>query len=154
GLLRGVILVASFVRRPTRVPRWARHLARPWLFRLVAAAPPTRALLGRDATPTLRRLLAEAHARAGAAALARRAAAGLEVDATAALAACPVPILYVRSSDDAVIAASRADEIARLRPGVDVVDIAGPHMALVTDPRAAWSALQGFVERIERAHNS
>jgi pimeloyl-ACP methyl ester carboxylesterase len=145
-LLRGVILASSFVRAPIPIlPRWARHLARPLLFRLYPAASRGKALLGGHATPALLALLAEAHARAGHEALACRARAAMEVDATAALAACAVPVLYLRASADEVIAASRADEIRRVRPTAEVAEIPGPHLALVTNPAAAWAVLDRFM---------
>jgi pimeloyl-ACP methyl ester carboxylesterase len=147
SLLRGVILASSFVARPSWFPRWTRHLARPWVFRLYPAAAQAKALLGRYATPELRALLAEAHATAGAEALACRVRAALTVDASAELATCPVPILYLRASRDEVIRARCADEIRRALPTVEIAEIAGPHLALVTNPSASWVAIRTFMER-------
>jgi len=95
----------------------------------------------------VRRLLAEAHAFAGPQALACRARAALSIDATAALAACPVPVLYLRARKDGVIPGSRADEIKDLLPSLEIADIDGPHLALVTNPAAAWAALDDFMNR-------
>ena len=67
----------------------------------------------------MRRLLAEAHAIAGVEAIACRARATLSIDATDALAACPVPVLYLRARKDGVIRGSHADEIRRLRPSAE-----------------------------------
>jgi pimeloyl-[acyl-carrier protein] methyl ester esterase len=146
--LRGVVLASSFVHRPAPyVPGWARHLARPLLFRLYPAFSQVKALLGRDTTPELRRLLARAHAEAGAEALACRVRAALTVDARAALAACPVPVLYLRAGRDRVVPASRADEIRRLLPSVEIAELEGPHLALATNPAACWTALQAFMAR-------
>ena len=36
---------------------------------------------------------------------------------------------------------------------VEVVDIDGPHLALVTNPTAAWSALTAFMDRDRRDHS-
>jgi len=146
--LRGVILAASFVTRPVpHLPRWVSRLVTPKLFRFYPAAARGKVLLGRYGTPEMRPLLARAHAAAGAEALACRARATLSIDATAALAACPVPVLYLRATRDGVIAASRAEEIRRARPSVEIVDIEGPHLALVTNPTAAWQALGAFMDR-------
>ena len=115
--LRGVILAASFVTTPVPyVPRWARRLATPALFRFYPAASRTKALLGGHGTREVCRLLAEAHTLAGLEALASRARATLSIDASDALAACPVPVLYLRARKDGVIRGSQADEIRRLRP--------------------------------------
>jgi pimeloyl-ACP methyl ester carboxylesterase len=148
--LRGVILAASFVKTPVPyLPRWAHRLATPGLFRFYPAASRTKALLGGYGTPEVRQLLAEAHRKAGATALACRARAALAVDASAALAACPVPVLYLRARKDGVIPASRADEIARARPSMEIADIDGPHLALVTNPAAAWAAIDAFMARAD-----
>jgi pimeloyl-ACP methyl ester carboxylesterase len=148
--LRGVILAASFVKRPVPyLPGWARHLATPALFRFYPAASRAKALLGGYGTPEVRRLLAEAHALAGPAALACRARATLTIDATDALAACPVPVLYLRARNDGVIPASRADQAARALPSLEIADIDGPHLALVTNPKGAWAALTAFMDRVD-----
>jgi len=150
--LRGVILAASFVKAPVPwLPRWAHRLATPALFRFYPAASRAKALLGGYGTREVRRLLAEAHAFAGTEALACRARATLSIDATEALGSCPVPVLYLRARKDGVIPASRADEIRRARPSVEVVDIDGPHLALVTNPTDAWAALSEFMNRVEAA---
>jgi pimeloyl-ACP methyl ester carboxylesterase len=146
--LRGVILAASFVKAPVPwLPRWARHLATPTVFRFYPAASRAKALLGGYGTPEVRRLLSEAHAFAGREALACRARAALSIDATDALAACPVPVLYLRARKDGVIPGSRADEAKDLLPSLEIADIDGPHLALVTNPAAAWAALDGFMSR-------
>ncbi len=147
-LLRSVILAASFVTRPVPyLPRWVSRLATPALFRFYPAASRTKALLGGYGTTEIRRLLAEAHANSGAVALACRARAAMSVDATAALVSCPVPVLYLRAARDGVIAASRADEAKRALASLEIADIAGPHLALVTNPAAAWAAIGPFLER-------
>jgi pimeloyl-ACP methyl ester carboxylesterase len=150
--LRGVILAASFVKAPVPwLPRWMHRLATPALFRFYPAASRAKALLGGYGTPEVRRLLADAHRTAGVDALACRARATLSIDATDALAACAVPLLYLRARKDGVIPASRADEIARLHPALEIADIDGPHLALVTNPTAAWAAIDGFMARVARA---
>ena len=148
--LRGVVLAASFVKTPVPyLPRWVRRLATPALFRFYPAASRAKALLGGYGTREVRRLLAEAHAFAGTEALACRARAALSIDATEALAACPVPVLYLRARKDGVIRASRANEAQRLRPSLEIADIDGPHLALITNPAAAWAALVRFMDRVE-----
>jgi pimeloyl-ACP methyl ester carboxylesterase len=106
-------------------------------------------LLGGYGTREVRQLLREAHAYAGTEALACRARATLSIDATAALASCAVPVLYLRARKDGVIPASRAEEIRRARPSVEIVDIDGPHLALVTNPTDTWAALSEFMNRVD-----
>lgn len=145
-----MILAASFLKTPVPyLPRWVRRLATPTLFRFYPAAARAKALLGGYGTAEVRRLLAEAHALAGPAALASRARAALSIDASDALAACPVPVLYLRARRDGVIPANRADEIARALPSVEIADIDGPHLALVTNPTGAWAAIGSFMDRAD-----
>ena len=91
--------------------------------------------------------MSEAHALAGPAAIAARVRAAMAVDATTALVACPVPILYLRASADRVVRARCADEIRALVPSVELVDIEGPHLGLLTNPAASWAALSAFMAR-------
>src|SRR5437763_1778184 len=71
------------------------RLATTALFRFYPAASRAKALLGGHGTREVRRLIADAHAFAGAEALACRARATLSIDASDALASCPVPVLYL-----------------------------------------------------------
>ena len=132
-----MILVASFVTRPVPyLPRWATRLATPALFRFYPAASRAKASLGGYGTAEVRRLLGEAHAAAGPVALAARARATLSVDATAALADCPVPVLYLRSTKDGVDSGPlRRGHPGRAAIGGQIADIEGPHLALVTNPQ-------------------
>jgi pimeloyl-ACP methyl ester carboxylesterase len=123
-----------------------RHLARPALFRLYPASYQVRALLGRSDVRGVRHLVAQAHAAAGAEALACRARATMVVDTAEELRSCPVPVMYLRATEDRLIAGSRAEEARRILPSLRVMDMPGPHLALVTDPQAAWRAIAAFME--------
>jgi pimeloyl-ACP methyl ester carboxylesterase len=120
------------------------------VFKFYPAASRLKALLGGYGAPEVRNMLQRAHAEAGNVALATRARATLFVDATSALA-CSVPVLYLRASNDEVIAASCSEDIQRLLPSAEIVEITGPHLALVTNPGAAWAALSAFMERVDGA---
>jgi pimeloyl-ACP methyl ester carboxylesterase len=147
--LRSVILVSSFAARPVPiVPRWARHLAHPALFRLFPAMSRARLFLS-GRSREIGSLVREALAAAGPAAISCRARATLAVDARAALAACPVPLLYIRARSDGVIRKGAVDDIRRGLPSAAIVDVDGPHLALAIDPAAAWAALQDFMDRVE-----
>jgi pimeloyl-ACP methyl ester carboxylesterase len=119
---------------------------------LYPAASRLKSLLGGHATAELRALLADAHSTTSAEALACRARAALSVDVTSALTECPVPVLYLRASEDRVIRSDRADDIRRKLSTVEIVDILGPHLALATHPSASWAAIQRFMEKTETAN--
>jgi pimeloyl-[acyl-carrier protein] methyl ester esterase len=146
--LRGVILASSFLRRPLPLPRWMSHLARPLLFKLAPLRFQFGALLGKQRAPHLRQRLAEAHRRAGAVALACRARAALTVDVRPLLRSCPVPVLYLRATEDRVISRRQVDEARTLLPSLQVADIPGPHLALVTSPDQSWAAITRFMDEL------
>ncbi len=147
--LRGVVLASSFVRRPVPLPRWMRHLARATLFRLYPSTYQVKALLSGADVRGLRRLVAEAHRMAGPAALACRARAAMAVDARELLRSCGVPVLYIRATSDHLIAGHHADDAKAILPRIRIVDIPGPHMALVINPSLSWAALSRFMEEVE-----
>jgi pimeloyl-[acyl-carrier protein] methyl ester esterase len=146
--LRGVILAASFIRRPLPLPGWLSHLARPTLFKLTPLSFQVRALLGKERAPHLRERLAEGHRRAGTVALACRARAAMTVDVRRLLQSCPVPVLYLRATEDCVISARQADEARVLFPSLQIAEVPGPHLALVTSPGQSWAALTSFMSRV------
>ena len=100
-------------------------------------------------TSQLRALLADAHRKAGAEALACRAREALAVDVTDALAGCRVPVLYLRASADEVVSRTCADHVRRTLPSAGIVDLRGPHLALVTNTAASWAQLGRFMDRVE-----
>ena len=156
--MQAVVLCASFVACPL-----------PWLpaaiCRLLDGAGITRGttvaaslmpvsvtarlLLGDKALPNLRRLLAKAHEQVSAKALAARVRAVLRVDVSDALRACPVPLLYLRASDDRVISASSWKRIAEIRPDACLEELPGPHLILQTQPALAIARIERFL----KAHN-
>ncbi len=151
--LKGVILVSSFASRPVRfVPRWARHVVRPILFRAFPTASSLKARLTEDGHPEVLPLLREAHSQAGHEALACRARAALGVDASSALAACPAPVLYLRATADRVIRTGCAEDVQRQLPGAAMADLTGSHLALASNPGEAWSALLAFMDRVEEGN--
>ena len=156
--LQAVVLCASFVACPL-----------PWLpaaicrlldgagitsgmtlaASLLPASVTARLLLGDKATPELRRLLAEAHQQVSPKAMAARARAILRVDVSDALRACPVPLLYLRASDDRVVSARSWKRIAEIRPDACLEELPGPHLILQTQPALAIARIERFL----KAHN-
>jgi pimeloyl-ACP methyl ester carboxylesterase len=143
--VRGVVLCASFVRKPVRlVPRCARGLVSPLLCRLFPAFALFKALVGGYSSRELRGLMAKAHAMVSPAALACRLRAVLEVDVSEELRACPVPLLYLAGARDHVVPRHNLRGIARLRPDVQSVVLPTPHLVLQTRPVEAAKALADF----------
>lgn len=142
--VRGVILAASFVRSPRPLlsrldfalsspPVWAWRAARRlplWLFKPKGHA--------------LRHAKSETWRRVPAKVVAARLRAINSVDATALLRTCRQPVLYIASSRDGIVPSHNAHDVMQLLPSARFVTIAGPHLALFTNPQAAARAIGEF----------
>ena len=149
--VRGLILVGTFVRRPIPyLPSWARHFARPSLFRLYPTASMAKALVAGYSTPSLRALQAEAFDRTSHAGMANRVRALLSVDARPQLRDCDLPILYLRSLNDRVVHRSCGDEIMKEAKRASLVELDAPHLSLTTHPDEAWNAIATFIDEAQR----
>lgn len=147
--LRAVVLVASFHRRPA--VRGLRLLA-PLANVLLAHPPPAwatrRLLAGEDAPDDLVRSFQDAIGETSPAVLAARVRSALKADVTAALAACPVPILYVGGSRDRLLRPAIEGEMKRVQPALDVQLVDAPHLVLQRRPREAARIIARFLQRL------
>ncbi|MFI5165675.1 MAG: alpha/beta fold hydrolase [Thermoanaerobaculales bacterium] len=149
--LHAVVLCASFVRNPMPwLPHWAAPLVRPFPFRFYPVVTVLKRWFGRFSTPELRALLAEALAGVERPVLAARVRALLQVDASDALRACPVPILYLAGSHDCLVPKRNLRLIQTLRPDAQVAWLNAPHVLLQTQPVAAAQAIAAFLATVER----
>jgi pimeloyl-ACP methyl ester carboxylesterase len=144
--LWGIILCASFARSPLPpVARWLRGLIHPLWFRAVPRSLLRHVLLGRFQTARLGRLLEGALAVVQPAVLAARARAILEVDVSAQLQTCRVPVLYLAATEDRVVSRRSLAHIRGLLPRVEAALLPGPHLLLQAAPEAAAGVIQDFV---------
>jgi pimeloyl-ACP methyl ester carboxylesterase len=146
--LVALVLVASFHRRP--VAPWL--AATSALARAIFAFPPApfavrRFLSGPGAPVELVREIREAVRGVSAAVLASRVRAALAEDASAALAACPAPVLYVGGTRDRLLRPALAEEIRRLRPAARLESLEAPHLVLQRAPREAAGVISAFLAR-------
>ena len=142
--LAGLVLCCTFACLPFPYARWMRHLAR--------AAPAWRVpetlvewvLLGRHATPELRRDVAAVLDQVPPAVLKQRLAESLAVDARPLFASIQVPTLYLRATDDRLIRRAASLGIAAALPQLQIQDLDAPHFLLQVQPRAAAEAVLAF----------
>lgn len=146
--LCGVVLCASFARRPLAVPALFHGLARGPLLRAVPFEAQVQAMLGGYATPRLRAILARALGLVSNDVMASRVRAMLGLDATDLLRQCPVPILYLRPTRDRLVLAGSLRHILSTRPDTQVTEIEGPHLVLQTRPEQCLRAIEDFLARI------
>ncbi|MBH9575954.1 alpha/beta hydrolase [Inhella sp. 1Y17] len=146
--LQGLVLCASFARKPSRLPAALAPLAK-----VLAQLPrPTwavsAALLGPHATPALRERLTGALAQLPPAVLAARLQAVLHGDVRAALRQTRLPLLLLEAQHDRLVPARCQRELLALRPDAERVAFAAPHLLLQCAPQAAAQALLAFVDRL------
>lgn len=145
--LQSVVLCASFARYPNRA---LAGLA-PAMSMLPLHALPKRLLgwplLGRFAAPALRDALHSAVHRVAEHVMAKRSVQVMSFDERAAAARLRVPLLYLRATEDRVVARSAARELSRVVPDCKIVDIEAPHMLLQCAPDQAARALVEFVHQ-------
>ena len=142
GEVEAVVLCASFVRSP--FPRWLATLVRPSFFRLPAPTLAIRLLLVGWRTPEcLVRTVRSVIKRVRPEVLAQRVREIARLDCTAALAACPAPIFYLRAEHDLIVRADALRLIRATHPGVVVRTVPGSHLLLQAQPTTAWEHIAG-----------
>lgn len=149
GLI-AVVLVASFHRRP--ITGWLSAL-RPVVSAIFSRPAPAAPFgtFSPDLMLRTRWLLRFAMRRPRfAPTFAARVRAALRVDATDALAACPVPILYLGGSEDRLLRRTIPDDIRKIQQAVEIRVLPAPHLVLQRQPREAAAALCQFLTRAGR----
>jgi len=147
--LCGVILCATFATWPLSfAPSIARLILALGVFRLKSTRLFLRAVLGRNATGELKRQFSETLTRTKVGVFNARARAVINVDCTAALRDCPVPLLILVSDHDRIVAEPCTDMMQNIRPDAETVHFGTPHLILQYDPVAAVGVICGFVEKV------
>ena len=146
--LCGIVLCASFVQSPLKLPERLRMSVRPWIFSLRPLWILSWILLGSHSFGHLGAMARSVVRSILPAALAARTRAVLSVDVTNELRACKVPILYLQATRDLVVRANCWELVKSVRPDAKVEMLAGPHLILQTAPIAAAAALKAFCENV------
>lgn len=137
GQLRGLVLCCTFARNPQ--PGLA--LLKPFIGAVPFKALPAGWFVARQ----MRAAFVRALDRVTAQALRARMRAVLAVDVSDRLAACDVPILYLRAMRDRLVPPAAASLIAGIKPETRVIDFDTPHFLLQTAPEQAASEVAAFV---------
>ncbi len=135
--LRGLVLCCTFARNP----RPGLAVLRPMIDAVPFKALPASWLVARK----MRTAFAQAMDRVTAQALGARMRAVLAVDVRDRLAACDVPILYLRATRDRLVPRAAASLIASVKPATRVVEFDAPHFLLQTVPGQAAQEIAAFV---------
>lgn len=148
--LAGVVLCAGSASSPIRDwRRWVYGLLAPIAFRFpLPGFTARRWLVGAGATESLVAEVRSAIESVRPEVMAERAREVLACDVRGELAQIAVPILYIRANQNRVVSATCSDEIRRISPMVEFVEIDGPHLLLQREPRRAADAVLNFVRRL------
>jgi pimeloyl-ACP methyl ester carboxylesterase len=152
--LRGVILCATFVNWPLPLATSiAGLIVSMGLFRLKSTPLFLRILLGRNATDELRALFSGALAGLKPEVLAARARAVMNVDCTAELRECRVPILAMVADNDRIVAGRCPELIHRIRPEAEIKHFRSPHLILQCATPEAVSCICRFAESVREGED-
>jgi pimeloyl-ACP methyl ester carboxylesterase len=144
--LVGVVLAASFHRRPASPAVAALEVLAPLFFRLPLPAHAVRLLLGGgDAADDLVAEVQRAVAAVPGRVMLARTQEALRVDATDALRACPVPLLFLCGAADRLLRRALAEEVRAARPDAEIRTLAAPHLVLQRQPREALAVIAQFL---------
>lgn len=146
--LVGYVLCASFARCPRLILRMLRPLLGVIPSHRAPNALASHFLMGRFATPDLRRANAETLRRISPRTLAARLEGVAEVDVSEKLEQIRIPGLYLRGTEDRLVPAAAGRALVRLAPNVRVAEIEGPHFLLQVNPQAAAKAIGDFVRSL------
>lgn len=145
--LRGLVLSTTFAKAPVPVPAplaALAALARIAPVRTLPTAALSFALLGRWATPALRRELRDALDTVAPAVLRARAEAAMRVDVRDRLARIRMPALCLRATGDRLLRPGAHRALCAGLADAREVAIDGPHLLLQTRAPAAVDAIARF----------
>lgn len=147
--LKGIILCASFVRKPLRTfPSWLSAAAVGPIFRLWPALLIVRSYPRREEFRELLHLALGTIRSVRPEVVAARVRALMKVDVEDDLRAIDLPLLYLEAMRDQVIRRHNVEGIRRIRPDARVVQIDTRHFLLQLEPKRAAAEIVSFLETL------
>ncbi len=148
--MAALVICAGFVGNPVGgAARFVRLFARPWLFRM---RPPRwfleYFLIGENAPPELVEKIRRTLQVVSPEVLSRRLHEVLDYDARNDLARAKIPIMYLQGSNDRLLSASCYRAMLRIRPGIILASVPGPHLLLQREPQKTADLVVDFIERL------
>jgi pimeloyl-[acyl-carrier protein] methyl ester esterase len=145
--LVALIICEGFVSRP--LGGWsplAKALAWPWLFKINT---PRFILeyfaMGQNASRELIQKFRRVVGSVSPEVMSSRTREAMDSDARRALAQITVPLLYVQSTEDHLLADSCLKEMKRIKPEMLIAQVAGPHLLLQREPHKVANIVSAFI---------
>ena len=143
----GVVLCCTFVRNPRPGLRWLSFFAS-----LPLPLPPSPLLnpllLGRFATPKLRRMLRTALALVPPAVLRARLKAVVSVDVRPQARGLEAPVLYLKATHDRLVLSPAVTEVEQCCRNISIQAFEAPHCLLQAVPVEAAAAVTKFIDAV------
>jgi pimeloyl-ACP methyl ester carboxylesterase len=149
--LKGLILGAGFVTSPIRGLRISfLSLIAPLAFWLpLPKIAVSHFLVGPNAPDSLHAAIRAATQSVEPKILTARLRQVLTVDARFALGKVCVPILYIQATQDRLVGPSCLDEIAKIKPQIEVAQIEGPHLIIQREPQRCADVVTRFLDKLQ-----
>ncbi len=153
--LRGVVLCCTFARSPSALltawhapaaPAMAWLAKRAWASGLLGSA-----LFGAYATRSLQQRFDQALRPVAPQVLAQRMRAVARIDVMDRLRTIRLPMLALTAREDRLVRRSAAQAMARARPGLQILDLPGPHGLLQAAPERCAQAILQFCRSLTSA---
>jgi pimeloyl-[acyl-carrier protein] methyl ester esterase len=143
-----VILSVSFISNPMRpMLRWARLFAYAPFVRIAPVRAVVAMLInGREPRETFETVVREVKSVAPSV-LAGRLRAAIDCDLRRELAESSHPMLYLRATDDRIVATRALRVMKEIKPAIESVDLEGPHALLLMRAAAAAREITRFLKR-------
>jgi pimeloyl-ACP methyl ester carboxylesterase len=152
--LRGLILCASFVKKPFKlIPSWARLFSVGPIFQLWPASIKLRAMLRRGRYGELVENALDVIKTVRPNVIAERVKAIMTVDAEQDFVRVDVPILYLSSRKDHLIKKHNVAGMKTIKPNLTVVEIDTQHFLLQLEPKKSAGQIERFMETISSPSN-
>lgn len=148
--LRGLILAGSFAQSPTRLPGILQNLAALLPVSLVPDRLISSLLLGRNASPAMRKRVSEAIATVAPEVWRARMRAVLAADNSIDLEKITVPVLYLRATRDRIVPHRVSEELMHLSSHTRLVELDSPHFMLLARPAETAKQVELFIREVSK----
>lgn len=141
-----VILSVTFVTNPIRtLLRWVRWFAYTPFVRIAPMQLVSLMLINGVEPRAIHRQIVREVRSVRSSVLAGRLRAAIDCDVRDDLAACSVPILYLKARNDRIIDARALETILSIEPTIEVVELDGPHALLLMCPAEGAREIARFL---------
>ena len=146
--VRGLILCCTFASNPRPRLGWASFALSVVPFQLLPVSPMIRLLLGTKPSETVRALAKRVMGELPPAVIRARLRQVISVNVHNELRGISVPVLYLQATGDQLVPRTAGADICA-NSSAELVQLAGPHGLLQTQPKAVADVIRGFIQRIQ-----